>query len=305
MRNKKRLGQYFIVCLLILCCVTTGVDALSEAQEEIVANSVVFLNTLNGTGNGFFLTPYTIVTGMHLIEGLEKHQIKIKWYKTKKVIGLVAIDYTLSNYNLALLTVDVAGNPLPIADINDINQSGLGGQIYVASYEDLGDKRKEISFEPMFVSNNNSSNICKTEIKFNVVSYNDGGPIVSVNAAGLAIHFPWFTYEKNFSFSIAIPVKPLKRWIDSGRNFEVSIPLGDPCKKILKKILRGNAAARKVRWLEQVKSVDPSLRIAGDYTKDFYLLIADKNLNEAGRELGRKFPWKRLWRHAKVLLRFL
>ena len=89
-----------------------------------------------GSGNGFFVTPNTVVTNYHVIAGAAHGTVKqdstivLGRHKIHKIEGVIAID---KDNNLALLKVSNDGiKPLPLmADSRTIK---LGEKVYVAWY---------------------------------------------------------------------------------------------------------------------------------------------------------------------------
>ena len=121
MRRKNRFGQYYIVCLLILCCVTTVAEALSDWQKQNALNATVLVETDIGIGSGFYIESNLIATGLHLIAGASSVRAYAYGERDKdiEVAGVTAFD---ANQNLAILKVDVSGPPIPLSH-SDVTQS--------------------------------------------------------------------------------------------------------------------------------------------------------------------------------------
>lgn len=273
--------QYFTIWVFLLCCTATVANALNKSE---IKNSIVFINTEHGIGNGFFVAPYTIVTGLHLVDGLPGNQIRMKWGATNNEIRVVRILDTLPDHLLVILEVDTYGSVLPFANGNTMQPND---PVHIAGYP-TGDKlfmKRDVVIYPEPIKN------CKVQIKLPLVVESSGGPLLNIRGEVVAIHFAGLTVGKkiNSKFSFAIPINAVSHWIQGEYRFTPAISLGDPCKKYLRQLLRGNAAARKAVWLERVKYIDDYLDTGGDNLA--------KYVNKARnffKKLGHKVSWKTL-----------
>lgn len=268
--------QYLTVWVLLLCCTATIANALSESE---IKNSIVFINTENGIGNGFFVAPYTIVTGLHLVEGVPDNQIRMKSGATDNEIEIrfVRILEILPDHLLVILEVDTHGSVLPFADGNTMQPND---PVYIAG--STGERlfiRKDVVIYPEPIKN------CKVQIKLPLVIESSGGPLLNIWGEVVAIHFAGLTVGKklNSKFSFAIPINAVSHWIQGEYRFTPTVSLGNPCKKYLRQLLEGNAAARKAVWLERAKYID-------DYNLAKYVNKARNFF----KKLGHKVSWKTL-----------
>lgn len=273
--------QYLTVWVLLLCWTATIANALSESE---IKNSIVFINTEHGIGNGFFVAPHTIVTGLHLVEGVPGNQIRMKWGATDNEIRFVRIAEILPDHLLVILEVDTYGSVLPFADGNTMQPND---PVYVAGYP-TGDKlfiRRDVVIYPEPIKN------CKVQIKLPLVIESSGGPLLNIWGEVVAIHFAGLTVGKNLNskFSFAIPINAVSHWIQGEYRFTPTVSLGNPCKKYLRQLLEGNAAARKAVWLENARFIDDYLKIRGDTVTKY----ASKARNFFKR-LGQNISWKTL-----------
>ena len=274
MKGKMKFRQYLIVWVLLLSWTATGVNALNASE---IKDSIVFINTEHGIGNGFFVAPYRVVTGLHLVDGLPGNQIRMKWGATDNEIRVVRILQTLPNHLLVILEVDTHGSVLPFADGNTMQPND---PIYVAGYP-MGNKlfmRRGVVIYPEPIKN------CKVQIKLPLVVESSGGPLLNIWGEVVAIHFAGLTVGKkiNSKFSFAIPINAVSHWIQGEYRFTPAISLGDPCKKYLRQLLRGNAAARKAVWLEKAYIDDPRIAKYANKARNFF------------KKIGHKVSWKTL-----------
>ena len=280
MRGQMKSRQYLTILVLLLCCTATIANALDESE---VKNSIVFINTKHGIGNGFFVAPYRIVTGLHLVDGLSSNQIKMKSGATNneiKVVGTVGI---LPDHHLAILQVNTYGSVLPFADGNTVQPYNF---VSVASYP-TGDRlfiKKDVVIYSEPIKN------CKVQIKLPLVIESSGGPLLNIRGEVVAIHFAGLVVSKNINsnFSFAVPINAVRDWIPEGYSLTPAIPLGDPCKKYLRKLLQGNAAARKTVWLENPKLKEKYLLIPGDTTGSKYASKARNFFKQLGQKISLK-----------------
>ncbi|RKU19588.1 hypothetical protein C6500_10485 [Candidatus Poribacteria bacterium] len=281
MRGQMKFRQYFTIWVFLLCGTTTMANALSDSE---IKNSIVFISTEHGIGSGFFVAPYRILTGLHLVEGLTGNKIKMKWGATNNEIKFVRIAETLPDHLLVVLEVDTHGSVLSFADGNTIQPND---PIYVADYP-TGEKlfkKKEWVIYPEPIKN------CKVQIKLPLVIESSGGPLLNIRGEVVAIHFAGLAIGKrlNSKFSFAIPINAVSHWLQGEYTLTPVIPLGDPCKRYLRRLLRGNAAARKAVWLENAKYIDDYLHVSGDGFA--------KHVGKARnffKQLGHNIPWKTL-----------
>ena len=260
MKYQVKFRQCLVVCLLLLCCTPTISNALDRLEiEKSASMSMVFINTNNGIGNGFFVAPNLIVTGAHLVENLR--DIRIQGYVELEEIKLVEIVDILPEYFLAFLRVDTAGWVPPFADSETIYPND---EVYVASAASVS---QGPVVEIKRVRGSTPADYCQIKMKLPLVIRNGGGLVVSLSGGVVGIHFAGWALEakSEFKFSFVVPIKAVQDWIENGRGFEPSIPLtSNFCKNALRNILKGNAAARKAIWLEKARGVDKHLRIPGD-----------------------------------------
>ena len=182
MRRKNRFGQYFIVCLLLLCCVTTVADALPEWDR--VLNSTVFIETDVGRGSGFFVGSDRVATCYHVIAGASWGQVATK----SKLFNIVRVTKYNSEWDLAILRVKESPisrhlgespSPLPFGEGLD-----EGKKVYI-----LGASRGgELLNSSGQVSNNSS--VCGQH-EFNItaktVSGTNGGPVLNKSGEVIGI----------------------------------------------------------------------------------------------------------------------
>lgn len=187
MRGQMKFRQYLAVWVFLLCYTATVANALNESE---IKNSIVFINTEHGIGNGFFVAPYTILTGLHLVEGLPGNEIKMKWGATDKEIRFVRILETLPDHLLVILEVDTYGSVLPFADGNTMQPND---PVYVAGYP-TGERlfmKRDVVIYPEPIKN------CKVQIKLPLVIESSGGPLLNIRGEVVAIHFAELTVGKN------------------------------------------------------------------------------------------------------------
>ena len=260
MKYQGNFRQCLVVCVLLLCSTATIVNALNHWEiKQTALNSMVFINTNNGIGNGFFVAPYLIVTGAHLVEDLR--DIRIKGYVGQEGMRFVEIAEILPEYFLAVLRVNTPGWVPPFPDSETIYPNY---EVYVASGASV---RQGPVVEIKRVSGSTPGDYCQVKMKLPLMVRNDGGPVLNVSGEVVGIHFGGWALEakSEFEFSFAVPINAIRHWIGDGRSSSASIPLGNNiCKNALRKILKGNAAARKAVWLENPGNIDKYLRIPGD-----------------------------------------
>lgn len=241
----------------------TAVNALSDWDKQNALNATVFINTKNGIGNGFFVAQDRIVTGAHLVEGLNIDQIKIKGYATNSEIKCRRVVQILPQHFLAILEVNTWSNVPIFGDGNTIQPND---SVHIVGYPR---GQKEFT-KPVSVLR--SSGHCKVKIKLPLTVENDGGPVLNLRGEVIGIHFAGaiLNIETNYHFSFVVPINALRNWIRDGQRFTPSVPVPDICRPALRRILKGNAAARKVAWLEKVDP-EPYLRIIDDLPTSKYL----------------------------------
>ena len=173
MKHKNRLEQYFIVCLLFLCCVTTAADALPEWERAL--NATVFIETDVGRGSGFFIGSDRVATCYHIIAGASWGHVKTK----RKYFDIVRVIKYDSNRNLAILRVKgTSPSRLPFG------QKVSGENVYIIGYprgEGLYSKSGKIS---------GGANICgahEFNITAEIIPGSNGGPILNLNAEVIGI----------------------------------------------------------------------------------------------------------------------
>ena len=182
MKRKNRFGKYFIVCLLILCCVPTVVDALPEWDR--VLNSTVFIETDVGRGSGFFVGSDRVATCYHIIAGASMGQVATK----SKLFDIVRVTKYNSKWDLAILRVKespisshLSESPSPLSFGKGLDE---GKKVYI-----LGASRGgELLNSSGQVSNNSS--VCGQH-EFNItaktISGTNGGPVLNMNAEVIGI----------------------------------------------------------------------------------------------------------------------
>ena len=222
MRRKNRFGQYFIVCLLLLCCVTTVADALPPEWDRVL-DSTVFIETDVGRGSGFFVGSDRVATCYHIIAGASRGQVKTE----SKYFNIARVTKYDSTRDLAILRVEED----PISRRFDrespsrlpFGQKISGENVYVMGYprgEGLVNKVGKIS---------GSTNICG-EHEFNItaeiVPGSNGGPVLNMNAEVIGIAI------RGTPRNSAVHVKYLNRlseWKGQGAFPPLDVYNIDPC----------------------------------------------------------------------------
>ena len=289
MKRHARFRQYLTVWVFSLCCMATVANALNDWDRHSAQNATVFINTKNGIGNGFFVAPYLIVTGAHLVENSPIHEIKIKGYATKSEIKCIEVVETLPQHFLAVLRVNTQGSAPVFADGNTIQSNE---SVYIVGYP--GGQRP--FFKP--VTTLNPSGHCKVKIKLPLTIESDGGLVLNFRGQVIGIHFAGWALEAElqYKFSFAVPINALRHLIKDGHSFTISIPLTVDCQTILRNILRGNALAKKVVWAEEVKYIDGFLRIVDDFPKSRY-----KERVRNFYSILREVSWKKIGKIFRII----
>ena len=182
MKYKNRLGQYFIVCLLFLCCVTTVADALPEWDRAL--NSTVFIETDVGRGSGFFVGADRVATCYHIIAGASSGQVKAK-HKYFDIVRVIKYD---SNRNLAILRVKEGRISRSLVEESPsripFGQKISGEDVYIIGYpsgKGLYSKSGKVS---------GGASICgahEFNITAEIIPGSNGGPILNINAEVIGI----------------------------------------------------------------------------------------------------------------------
>lgn len=182
MKHKNRLGQYFIVCVLFLCCVTIGADALPEWDKAV--NSTVFIETDVGRGSGFFVGSDRVATCYHIIAGASWGQVKAK-HKYFDIVRVIQYD---SNRNLAILRVkeDRISRSLRAESPSRLpfGQMVSGGSVYIMGYplgKGLYSKSGKVA---------GGAGICgahEFNITAEIIPMSNGGPVLNMNAEVIGI----------------------------------------------------------------------------------------------------------------------
>ena len=275
-----------------MCSSVTVANALNHWEiEQRALNSMVFINTNNGIGNGFFVAPYLIVTGAHFVENSHPSNIKIKSYGTNSEIQCMEVSEILHEHFLAVLRVDTSGTVPPFADGETIYPNH---EVYIAS---ASSSIQRPIVEIKRVSRPDPRDYCRVKMKLPLMVKNDGGPVLNVSGEVVGIYFGGWALEAKpeFDFSFAVPINAVRHWIGNGQSLPISISLTqDFCKKALRKILKGNAAARKAVWLEG-PNIEKYLRLPSDSSSRYKAAAIDFF------RFVRKISWKDIRRVFRVI----
>jgi len=181
MKPRINAGRHFTVLVIALFCLATLAHAMPEWQiEQRALNGTVFVETDIGDANGFFVAPHRIVVPYHAIAGTSfargRNAADGHWFQ---VAGVTAVD---ADRNLAILSVSIRGNPLPLGNSDDIRS---GKDIYVQSYS-----RGEKSFTKGKVEDRKGRKFCEKvefSIAVKVEPGSDGAPILNVDGKVVGI----------------------------------------------------------------------------------------------------------------------
>ena len=286
MRHNNRFGQYFIVCLLLLCCVTTIAWALSDQQKQRALNATVLIETDIGIGNGFYINSNLIATSFHLIAGARSVRAYAYGERDKdiEVVGVTTFD---AHRNLAILKVGVSGPSLSFSHSDATQSDEL---VYVVGYSNDG----SALFKGRRLIRHKGRDFCKARMKIPIVIEGDGGPILNLKAKVIGISIAgilkWNVELPDFNFSFVVPVSSLRNLLRSSGGVKYSFPIKaelDYCALIA----RANAKVRKANRFKQLG------RDADAYTS---LSKANVDVDNAAKKLAKvkKVPWKKI---AKVL----
>ena len=221
MRHKNRFSWYFIVCLLLLWCVTTVADALSEWDK--VLNSTAFIETDIGRGSCFFVGDDKVATCYHVIAGASRGTVTTK----SKSFDIVRVTEYNSKWDLAILRVKESPNTHRSASSPSFLTYGTGldegEKVYIRGASRDGKPLK--SSGP--VSNNSS--VCEQH-EFNItaktVSGTNGGPVLNMNAKviGIAIRGTPRTSAVHVKY-----LEHLSPWEGQGKFPPLNVYNIDPC----------------------------------------------------------------------------
>ena len=221
MRRKNRFGQYFIVCLLILCCVTTVADALPDEWDRVLS-STVFIETDVGRGSGFFVGSDRVATCYHIIAGASMGQVATK----SKLFDIVRVTKYNSEWDLAILRVKESSinrnlkNPSPLPFGEGLDE---GKKVYILGVSRDG----KLLYSSGQVSNNSS--VCGQH-EFNItataVSGSNGGPVLNISGEVIGIA------TRNLLYNSAVRVdylKYLSDWEGQGEFPPLDVYNLNPC----------------------------------------------------------------------------
>ena len=286
MKRKNRFGQYFIVCLLILCCVTTVAEALSNWQKQNALNATVLVETDIGIGSGFYIESNLIATGLHLIAGATSVSAYAYGDRGKdiRVKGVTAFD---ANQNLAILKVDVSLPSLPLSQ-SDVPQSDE--LVYVVGYSADGGKL----FKDRSLIRHQGRDFCKARMKVPIVIESDGGPVINskVEAIGISIAGVLkreFEFQ-NLNYSFVVPSSSLRNLLRRSGKVRAFTSINaelDYCALIA----RANARVRKAE------------RLGKGFKADKLLSDASDDISNAAKKLAKvkKIPWGDIARVLRAL----
>lgn len=286
MRHKNRFGQCFIVCLLILCCVTAVAEALSDWQKQKVLNTTVLIETDIGIGSGFYIDSDLVATGLHLIAGAKSVRA-YAYGERDKDIGVAGVTAFDANRNLAILKVNVSGSSLPLSH-SDATQSGE--RVYVVGYSADGSKL----FKGRRLTRHKGRDFCKAQMKVPIVIESDGGPVINFRAEAIGISIAGVLKKKfefqNLNFSFVVPGSSLRNLLRRSGEVRLFSSIKadlDYCTLIA----RANARIRKAEYLGQDPKVGKLFSKASD------------DIKSAAKKLAKvkKIPWEDIARVLRAL----
>lgn len=211
MKPRINAGRHFTILVIALFCLAALAHAMPEWQIERQAlNGTVFVETDIGYANGFFVASDRIVVPYHAIASTRfVRGRKAADGQRFKSTGVIAVD---ADRNLAILSVSIRGNPLPLGNSDDIRS---GKDIYVSSYSP---GRK--SFTKGKVGKGKVGKLCgklEFSIEVKVEPGSDGAPVLNVDGKVVGIFLRGMVKaERTFPLlDFAIPSDSLKSLLNS------------------------------------------------------------------------------------------
>jgi len=188
-----------------------------EAIAKRVMPSVVSIRMSDGSnfqsGSGFFVSPDTIATNFHVIEGMTSGTVRIVGgTRTYSISGVVGYD---KETDLALIQISASiGKSLALASSE---KPAVGATVYVVS----NPQGLEGTFSPGTVSGlRDFSDGSLIQITAPISPGSSGGPVVNNKAEVVGIAVGAFEFGQALNF--AIPVSSLKT-LQSGKHSAVTV----------------------------------------------------------------------------------
>ncbi len=218
MKHSSKFLFFFLALGFLLSCARTPQQLTSEKPvapikflaPEKTRDSIVLIESENGSGTGFFVTPDKIATNIHVIA--HSGPIFVKSSDKEKnwaIEGVIAFD---AKSNLALLKLAGEGVPLPL---EDSDTAKIGDFISIPNYPDGEFKVTGGSIQSIQKSNK------WLRIKATTTKESNGSPVLNSKGQVIAVVVPYGVGSYNYAIPSSaigalldksVPVEPLAEW---------------------------------------------------------------------------------------------
>lgn len=181
------------------------------AETALASTVLVVMEDANGeaisSGSGFVVDEETVVTNLHVVEGVFRGYVKlVGGYRQHRITGIIAMD---TDQDLALLSVSgVAASPLWLAPDGEVT---VGERVYVAG-NPIG--FLEGTFSDGLVSGIRDLGVGRQRLQISapISEGSSGGPVLNQHSEVIGVAVASLKVGQNLNF--AIPVKYLRDLLD-------------------------------------------------------------------------------------------
>lgn len=211
---EKKIICYFLLCLLVLSCNNKKSKSINKTElsaEEVYKQSsekvVMILCYQDGVpysqGSGFFVSPTTLVTNYHVVEGSDK--IRIKFEGNDSVFQDVYLVKASPKYDIAILQTKKAYS---FFNVDNGTNLSIGSHIYV-----IGNPRglESTISDGILSGKRSNSGIEYLQITAPISPGNSGGPIL--DERGNVIGIATFTFKDGQNLNFGMPIKYLNKCV--------------------------------------------------------------------------------------------
>ncbi|MDE0011778.1 MAG: tetratricopeptide repeat protein [Candidatus Poribacteria bacterium] len=210
-QNSKFLFVFLVLSLFISCAQAPQhlvsekpVAPVVDLASEKIRDSIVWIESENASGTGFFVAPDKIATNTHVVAHIGSVSVKSPDRKKDWTIeGVIGFD---AENSLVILKLTDKGKPLPLAD-----RAQIGESVSISSYSDSTFKVSESRIQSI-VKNDRWFRLNTTPAK-----KTNGSPVFNNNGQVIGVIVPYGDYAVSSSVLAALLdasmlIEPLTAW---------------------------------------------------------------------------------------------